>query len=639
MQDERFLPIGAADPLRYIDARYEPHDPLFDADEPHDRFPRLLRKRRAAAVVAFIAGGISCGVPTVPALRATDSILVQLAEDASPPPGRSRPDSGPPIVSLAVVADGKAPLLRIPLQPGDDPEAIADSAARQPGVEFAEPVYLYRTSKTPDDARFKEQWGIAQVGAPEAWNQTTGSRDVTVAVIDDGITLDHPDLAPNLWTNPGEIAGNGVDDDDDGITDDVHGASFLEGAVTGDPSPATANEAPYHGSHVAGIIGAAGGNQIGIAGVNWKVSLMGLRALGPSGGRSDDLAMAIDYAADHGARIVNAAWGGGGESHVLAQAIERAAGRGVMVVAAAGNDARPQPEFPASIGDDIVSVGATTPDGLLAAFSNRGALVGAPGVGILSTTSAGRYQRYDGTSMASAHVAGLAALLWAALPDATLPQVRKAIVESAHVISGVEAGRVDAAAAIEALGRESSPSRGAIELSHPSLSFTARRGRIPRAQTVSLRVVGGGARRWWAQASSDWISLPVTSGTTPARVTVRVDPAGLPGSNGKATVVFRDEAGQFVTLSVSLRIGGGPPVSIHGDGCDLRDDGRLHVRAGAGCELRAAEGESNGVQWRLPGGETVNGARLFGHFARKGEYQVLVSRDEGEVDPLAVVIE
>ena len=635
MQDERFLPIGAADPLRFIDPRFEPHDPLFDPEEPAPR--TQFRKRRRAAVVA-VAATIACGGSAKPAMHASDSILVQLEPDAAPPPRAHGADSGPAIVPLSVVSSGDAPLLRVPLDPGDDPAEAAAAAADAPGVAFAEPVYVYRAARTPDDPRFKDLWGFTRISLPAAWSATVGDRDVAVAVIDDGIALDHPDLRPNLWTNPQEIAGNGADDDGDGIVDDIHGASFV-GSISGDPSPAASADARFHGTHVAGIVGAAGDNDAGVAGVNWKVSLMALRALGPEGGRSDDLARAIDYAVDHGARVINASWSGEGASRVVLDAVERAATRGVLFVSAAGNDGARHPAFPANIAaENVISVGASTPDDLLASFSNRGALVAAPGVGILSTTAPGQYERYDGTSMASAHVAGVAALLWSAFPEAGLSQVRQAILTSAQPIDGVEYGRVDAAIAMEALRHEIRPARGALELSRASLSFTARPGRIPRSQTVKLRVAGGGARKWWAQASNEWIVLPATSGKTPARVTVRVDPAGLAGTHGEGSVIFVDDAGQSVTLSVSLDVGGRPSIAVRGEGCESRG-GVIHVRAGSGCELRASDGESNGVQWRLPGGELVGGARLFGHFVRKGEYQLLVSSDEGQVDPLAVVIE
>src|SRR4029077_7797248 len=180
-------------------------------------------------------------------------------------------------------------------------------------------------------------------------------------------------------------------------------------------------------------------NRVGVVGVNWKVSLMALRAIGPRGGRSDQLAKAIDFATEHGARVINASWGGGGTSQVIANAVARASRKGGLFIAAAGNDAEPSPSFPANLRmDNVISVGASTSGDLLAPFSDRGAVVAAPGVGILSTTAPGKYERYDGTSMAAPHVAGLAALLWSVHPKATLAQVRKAIVASAVPMKGVQ---------------------------------------------------------------------------------------------------------------------------------------------------------------------------------------------------------
>jgi len=634
MQFERILPPGSGDPLRYTEAGCEPQDPLFDPDDP---VPQRTRRRGKLKAAALLAATLACGGTGRTAIHATDSILVQLAPGASPPPHAGSADTGPPIVSLGSVAPhDEAPLLRLPLQPGDDPAAVAVELARYQGVESAEPVFTYQPSRAPHDPRYKDLWGLAAIDAPAAWERTTGDRAVTVAVIDDGVAIDHPDLKANLWVNPGEIADNGADDDGDGYVDDVNGWDFV--AARADPSPAAWAQR-WHGTHVAGIIGAAGDNHVGVTGVNWKVSLMALRALGPYGGRSDDLARAIDFAADHGARVINASWGGGGVSQVLARAIARAGRKGALVVAAAGNGSAAGPEFPADLRfDSVISVGASMPGDLLARFSNRGALVAAPGVGILSTTAPGQYERYDGTSMAGAYVAGLAALLWAAHPEASLQDVRRAILASAVPMDGVLHGRVDAARALSALEIASSQT-GSLKLSAGALSFRSRPGRIPRPQSISLRAEGGGARKWTAEADANWIVLRQTMGETPARVQVRVDPSKLAAGKHTGGVILRDAAGERQALAVSLQIGSAPIVAVRGDGCALREDGKLHARAGSGCVLSAADGEAATVQWRLPGGEEASGARLYCQFVRRGEFQVLVSADEGEVDPLPVVIE
>src|SRR3954470_11159050 len=372
MHFERILPVISGDPLRYTG---DSSDPLFDnAAEPE--LPRSRRRRKVKlSSAALLLSTLACGGPDRPAIHATDAILVQLEPGAAPPAHLGSSDSGPPIVALSAVASqDEAPLLRVPLDPGDDPARVAEAAAQQPGVEFAEPIYMYYPSKTPDDPRYKDLWGMAKIDAPGAWARTTGERAVTVAVVDDGVAIDHADLKANIWTNEQELDGNGLDDDQDGFVDDVHGWDFVNDSS--DVSPAASGDVRWHGTHVSGTIGATGDNRVGVVGVNWKVSIMALRGLGPDGGRSDDLAKAIDFAADHGARIVNASWGGGGTSQVLSRAIERAGKKGDIFVAAGGKSASSKPGYPGSLGfDNVLSVGATTPDHILAPFSDRGALV------------------------------------------------------------------------------------------------------------------------------------------------------------------------------------------------------------------------------------------------------------------------
>ena len=584
----------------------------------------------------------ACGEP--PAQHAADSVLVQLAADAEPPRLPAPESDGAPIVPLETVGPvDAAPMLRLPVARGQDPLSLAREAAQRPGVEFAEPIYLYGQSRTPNDPRLEELWGLSAMHAESAWSTAVGDRRVIVAVVDDGVALTHPDLAPNLWINPSEIAGNGRDDDGDGYVDDVNGYDFV--SKRGDPSPGRTGEARWHGSHVAGTIGAAGDNGVGVVGVNWKVSLMALRAIGPVGGRSDDLARAIDYAVDHGARVINASWGGNGQSQAIAKSIARARKRGVLFVAAAGNDGAPRPSFPANLADDVLSVGAITPDGTLASFSNRGALVAAPGVGILSTTAPGQYDRYDGTSMATPHVAGLAALLWSARPQAKLDDIRNAIISSAAPLTGTKRGRVDAARAMAALvGDAGSGSAGAFVLSRNSLLFTSARGQVPRTQTISLRAEGGSVRRWTARADARWVRLGADQGETPAWLSVHVDPSGLPPGDYVAHVRIEapEASSDVAVLEVKLRVGAASTVAVAGAGCAMRD-GRLHVERGSTCML-ATPGVGIGsaapaIEWKLPGGALVSGAAMYGQFTRTGEYQVEVRAVEDGADTLTVVVE
>ncbi|MFL5425922.1 MAG: S8 family serine peptidase, partial [Myxococcales bacterium] len=368
-----------------------------------------------------------------------------------------------------------------------------------------------------------------------------------------------------------------------------------------------------------------------------------LRAIGPSGGRSDDLARAIDYAVDHGARVINASWGGGGTSEVIQRAVARAAQHGVLFVAAAGNDGASRPGFPANLNlANVLSVGALDTDGSLASFSNRGAMVTAPGVGILSTTSPGQYARYDGTSMATPHVAGAAALLWSARPDATLSQVKKALLEGA-----TGAGKkIDVAKAMDALlgtGGGSGPQPGAPHLSRTKLDFVAASGKTPRAQTITVRVEGGGSKKWTAKADAGWIQVAKASGDTPARLTIRANPAGLSNGShsGHVSIAWADQPSAAATLDIGVRVGSGPAIAVEGP-CSLRDDA-VHVPAGSSCAISVAgllQGvTASSVQWRLPGGEVVQGGRWYGRFVRRGTYDLQVSASEQGTDGIAIVVE
>lgn len=286
-------------------------------------------------------------------------------------------------------------------------------------------------------------WGINNdigISARRAWDVTTGSSDVVVAILDTGIDYNHPDLAANIWINPGETAGNGIDDDGNGFIDDVHGVNTVLGAANrGDPMDD--NE---HGTHVAGTIGAVGNNGDGVVGVNHSVKLMGLKFMDATGGgRLSDAIAAIDYMVSmkvsYGVniRVSNNSWGGGGFSPALHAAIDRARAAGIAFVAAAGNSRQDTdlfPSYPSSYEvANVVSVAAIDTNQSLASFSNYGAEsvdIAAPGVGIFSTLPNGRYGYLSGTSMATPHVVGALALLFAAEPSISLEQAIERLYET-----------------------------------------------------------------------------------------------------------------------------------------------------------------------------------------------------------------
>ena len=274
-----------------------------------------------------------------------------------------------------------------------------------PLVQSASPNYFRRADSTPNDPSFSVLWGLhntgqsggtidADVDAPEAWDITTGSKWSIVVVIDTGVAYDHEDLAANMWTNPGEIAGNGVDDDGNGYVDDVYGID----TVNNDSNPM---DDAGHGSHCAGTIAATGNNSKGITGVNWTARIMALKFLSSLGSGTDgDAIEAISYVIDqkkyHGQNVVaiNASWGGGDNNPLLSDVIQAAGDAGIVFCASAGNDAEDTdalPHYPSSYPlDNIISVASTTRTDALSSFSNYGLTsvdLGAPGSSIYSTVS------------------------------------------------------------------------------------------------------------------------------------------------------------------------------------------------------------------------------------------------------------
>jgi subtilisin family serine protease len=248
-------------------------------------------------------------------------------------------------------------------------------------------------------------------------------------VVDTGVDYTHPDLDSNIWRNNGEVFGNGVDDDRNGYIDDVIGWDF----VNSDNNPM---DEDTHGTHVAGTI-AAENNGFGVTGVAYNGKIMPVRVLGENGGTNEWVARGIRYAADNRANVINLSLGGS-YSQIVIDAVRYATQKGAIVVMAAGNESEAQPGYPASIAAEVgITVGAIDPNLYMGTFSNWAgadpdmAYVVAPGVGVYSTVPGGRYDSYDGTSMAAPHVAGVAALMLSANRNLTPTQVRQIMVETA----------------------------------------------------------------------------------------------------------------------------------------------------------------------------------------------------------------
>lgn len=355
-----------------------------------------------------------------------DHLLVTLAEGQDP--SALRDAMGDAVISVERVS-ADVPLFRVHLSTLslESLPAGLDSAGEQATVTLAEPDYIRQAVLVPNDPKYLDGtlWGLnqssdADLDAPEGWDMRSTAGMVVVAVIDTGIRYTHQDLASNMWKNPSEIAGNGVDDDRNGVVDDVYGFD----AYSNDGDPMDGNG---HGTHCSGTIGGVGNNGVGVVGVAWGVKLMGCKFLSDSGSGTDsDAILCIDYARSKGAKVLSNSWGGGGPSASVQAAIERCRAAGVLFVAAAGNESSNNdnwPSYPASFPtDNIVSVAATTRTDGLASFSSFGAVsvdLGAPGEGILSTvsTSDSAYANYSGTSMATPHVAGVLAMLAAQFPN------------------------------------------------------------------------------------------------------------------------------------------------------------------------------------------------------------------------------
>jgi subtilisin family serine protease len=336
------------------------------------------------------------------------------------------------------------------LPPGLSTEKALERLARNPFVQYAEPNYIVQAERLPDDPRFAEQFALqntgqtggvpgADIDAPAAWSVGIGSRAVVVGIIDSGIDYTHPDLAANVYVNPGEIPGNGIDDEGNGFIDDLHGWDF----VNDDADPYDDNG---HGTHVGGIIGAVGDNDLGVVGVNWRVSLMALKFLRADGlGQTSDAIAALDYASFNGARVTNNSWGGGGQSQALQDAIAAAGSDGVLFVAAAGNNAFDNdrvPLYPSSYDlPNVIAVAATDDRDRLASYSNWGrttVLLGAPGTAVLSSIPGGFYEPKSGTSMAAPFVTGAVALLESLEPGLEVDAIVQRLTDSVDRIPALE---------------------------------------------------------------------------------------------------------------------------------------------------------------------------------------------------------
>lgn len=309
------------------------------------------------------------------------------------------------------------------------PIEMAAELSQEPLVEYAEPLYYHRLSVTPNDTLFDQQDYFAVIQAEAAWDIVKGEEgDVVIAVVDGGTDIDHQDLQPNLWVNPGEIPDNGLDDDDNGFVDDVHGWNFANDSNDPTGLPSTPNSA-NHGTLTAGIACAATNNETGVSGTSWNARLLGVNAAAANrDGFIESGYEGILYAVNNGADVISLSWGGGIRSEFGADVVDLATEMGAAVVAAAGNNNTSAPDFPAGY-RNVLSVAATGDTDIKTGFSNYGRTVdiAAPGLFIFNTFSNNRYGRLSGTSFACPMVAGVVALVKTQNPDLTGQQAAEQV--------------------------------------------------------------------------------------------------------------------------------------------------------------------------------------------------------------------
>lgn len=465
-------------------------------------------------------------------------------------------------------------LYHVKLAPGVALHQAIWALRRDPNVVYAEPNFVIEAFVSPNDPSFSSQWALDNVTTPDAdinavgaWDLTTGSLEVVVAVIDSGVDYTHPDLAANMFQNLADCNVNGIDDDGNGHIDDCYGID----TINGDSDPMDDND---HGTHVAGTIGAVGNNAVGITGVAWNVKILPCKFLDATAtGDTAGAIACLDYVAtlkDQGVNVVasNNSWGGGLSSQALADAIVAQRERGILFIAAAGNAGRDNDSlltYPCSYDlANVICVAATDDRDLLASFSNygRGTVhLGAPGVNILSSTPGNTYSEFSGTSMAAPHVTGAVALLYAQNPTRDWRGVRNLIMAGgearsslANTISGRRLDALGSLACADAplvsrvrpLGSQIQVGIGAaVELSVLNVNCADPAGNVtvtvnPSGEVVTLIDDGLGQDQvaqdglytgTWMPSSVGTFDLGFPDGTV---VQVQVDPHLKPGFPVKA---------------------------------------------------------------------------------------------------------
>lgn len=353
--------------------------------------------------------------------------------------------------------------IRVSFKNAKDIGALIKELTANPVVEYAEPVPMNVTGYTPNDLGSNTttgQWGLYKIKGREAWDIFKGDSAITVAVVDDGMNIFHNDLNNNVWRNPKEIAGNKIDDDNNGYVDDIFGFDVGDK----DPDPFHPNTNFTHGTHVGGIAGAVSDNQLGVASIGYNISLMAVKCTFNAQSNTASIPMGYEgltYAASAGADIINCSWSSAQFSQTAQNVIDFAVSKGSIVVAAASNDGVEQIRYPAAY-NGVIAVASTDINDNKSSFSNYGTWVdiSAPGSRIRSTIATGSYSTFDGTSMATPMVAGLLGLMKSYNPNMTNAQLEQCLISSAEPIDALNqtyagkigSGRIDAEKSLQCAG-------------------------------------------------------------------------------------------------------------------------------------------------------------------------------------------
>ena len=427
----------------------------------------------------------------------------------------------------------------------EEPKPMADTIAVEPHCS------LRTLDVIPNDPYFPSQWNLIKIRAPAAWQITTGSDRVVIAVVDSGVDLDHPDLKDKIWTNTDEIPGNGIDDDENGFVDDVHGWDF----VNWDNEP---QDDWGHGTLVALIAAAETNNGYGGAGVSWGARIMPIKVMDNQGVLYHwHAATGITYAVDNGAKIINLSWTllSGIDPQPVQDAVSYAHSKGALVIAAAGDGFDSSYKYPAAL-DHVVSVAATDRDDGHPDFAtyNEKVDVAAPGVDILALYGE-IYWRYSSTDFAAPLVSGLAALVWSVNPTLTPDEV-ESIIESTAVDLGEPGrddyfgyGRIDASAAVLATPHY-------LQVEPDSLYFLVCDGCAPPSRKITNPNTS--YAMWSATAIDDWLSISDPEGYTPSSAMVSIDTDSLPDYGVYTTTIITTS-----TLSNCVKCQQTVPVTVN----------------------------------------------------------------------------